>query len=87
MERVPLLPPVVSITARIPSVCNVKGTGPIGILIHEQTVIRAADMEIRTKSYIKALFLVALVDFVLAQDIVNLFYDLVDNRKFTLLSR
>jgi hypothetical protein len=55
------------------------------MLIHEQTVMRAADTDIRTRSYINALFFVALDDFVLESDIVNLFVNLVDNRKFTLL--
>ena len=82
----PLLPPQVSITARIAIVCKVKGTGPNGMLIHEHTVIRAADIAIRTRSYINALFLVAFdFDLALASDIVNLFAFLVDNRDFTLL--
>ena len=59
------------------------------MLIQEHTVISAADMAIRTKSYINALFLDACdledVFFETASDIVNLFDVLVDNRKFTLL--
>ena len=55
------------------------------MLIHEQTVMRAAETDISTRSYIKALFFVAFDDFVPASDIVNLFVFLVDNRKFTLM--
>ena len=89
MAMVPLLPPQVSITARIAKVCKVKGTGPNGILIQEQTVISAAEIEIRTRSYINALFFTAcgleLPVFVLISVIVNLFAFLVDNQDFTIL--
>jgi hypothetical protein len=66
-------------------VCSVNGTGPKGMLIHEHTVISAADIEMRTRSYMNALFFVALDVFELDSDIVNLFVVLIDNRNFTLV--
>ena len=63
----------------------------MGMLIHEHTVIRAADTDMRTRSYINALFWEALdldvLVFGLFERIVNLITFLIDNRNCTLLFR